>query len=190
MDIFSKISTFLYKSFRRKRTIKELQINELIKDAQVRLVGVDGEQLGLVSAKEANKIAEQQGLDLVKISPTAIPPVCKLMNYGKYKYELSKKEQEARKKQRESMSETKGMRLGLSIGEHDMNFKAKQVNEFLADGDKVKVTIRLRGRELSYSAKAIDIINKFATLIVENGTVETRPMLNGFIVLMMLAPKK
>ena len=112
------------------------------------------------------------------------------MNYGKYKYELSKKEQEARKKQRESMTETKGMRLGLSIGEHDMNFKAKQVNEFLASGDKVKVTIRLRGRELSYSAKAIAIMNKFAEKVAENGVVETRPMLNGYIVLMMLAPKK
>lgn len=143
-----------------------------------------------MSAREANIMAEQQQLDLVKISPTATPPVCKLMNYGKYKYELSKKEQEARKKQRESMSETKGMRLGLSIGDHDMNFKAKLVNEFLADGDKVKVTIRLRGRELSYSAKAIAIMNKFAELIAKNGTVETRPMLHGYIVLMMLAPKK
>jgi len=156
----------------------------------VRLVGENGEQLGIVSGKEANKIADESGLDLVKISPTANPPVCKLMNYGKYKYELSKKEQEARKKQRETMTEIKGMRLGLQIGEHDMNFKAKLVQGFLEDGDKVKVTIRLRGREMAYSGKAIESMLKFAELVKDYSVVEIRPALSGNIVLMILAPNK
>lgn len=139
---------------------------------------------------EANKIADDQNLDLVKISPTATPPVCKLMNYGKYKFELAKKEQEARKKQREKMVEIKGMRLSLGIGEHDMNFKAKQVNSFLADGDKVKVSIKLRGRERSFSDQAIETMLKFAELTSEYGSVENKPMVNDFMVLMFLTPKK
>jgi len=154
------------------------------------LVGENGEQLGLVSADKANKMAEEQGLDLVKINPTSVPPVCKLMNYGKYKYELGKKEQEARKKQRESMTEIKGMRLGLGIGEHDINFKAKQVMGFLGDGDKVKVTIRLKGRELNYVDQAIKTMIQFSELVAEKGTIENRPVLFGSIVAMVLIPKK
>jgi len=127
---------------------------------------------------------------LVKISPNATPPVCKLMDYGKYKYELAKKDQETRKKQRETRVEIKGMRLGLGIGEHDLNFKAKQVKGFLNDGDKVKVTIRLRGREMAYSNQAITTMNKFAELLVEDCVVENNAVLQGNIVSMILAPKK
>jgi translation initiation factor IF-3 len=176
--------------FRRNSTIKELQINEQIRDPQVRLVGEGGEQLGIMSAKQANALADEQGLDLVKISPNATPPVCKLMNYGKFKYEQAKKQQEARKKQRESMTEIKGMRLGLQIGEHDMNFKAKNVIGFLQDGDKVKVSIRLRGREMAYAGKAIDIMLKFADLVKEHAVIESRPMQSGYYVSMVLAPQK
>ena len=127
---------------------------------------------------------------MVKISPNATPPVCKLMDYGKYKYELAKKDQETRKKQRETRVEIKGMRLGLGIGEHDLNFKAKQVKGFLNDGDKVKVTIRLRGREMAYSNQAITTMNKFAELLVEDCVVENNAVLQGNIVSMILAPKK
>jgi len=112
------------------------------------------------------------------------------MDYGKYKYELAKKDQEARKKQRETRVEIKGMRLGLGIGEHDLNFKAKQVKGFLADGDKVKVSIRLRGREMAYSNQAIATMNKFAELLVEDCIVENNAALQGNIVSMILAPKK
>jgi|LGVF01.2.fsa_nt_gb translation initiation factor IF-3 len=112
------------------------------------------------------------------------------MNYGKYKYELSKKQQEARKRQREKTVELKGMRLSLGIGEHDMAFKAKNVNSFLKDGDKVKLSIRLRGRERAFASKAFETMNKFFELIAENGVIEKRPMLNGYMVIMIIAPKK
>lgn len=112
------------------------------------------------------------------------------MNYGKFKYEQAKKDQEQRKKQRESTTEIKGMRLGLQIGEHDMGFKSKQVIGFLQDGDKVKVTIRLRGREMAYSNKAIENMVKFAELVSEHSVIELKPALSGNIVSMVLAPKK
>ena len=185
-----KTPTFLVKKFRRNFIIKELQINDQIRSSQVRLIGKDGEQLGLLSAKEANRIADEQGLDLVEINPNGNPPVCKIMDYGKYKYELAQKEKEARKKQRESMTEIKGMRLGLGIGEHDLNFKAKQVIKFLKDGDKVKTTLRLRGRELSYANQAVETMNQFAELVAEYSVIEARPKLMGNIVSMVLAPKK
>lgn len=170
--------------------IKELQINDQIRDREIRLVGSKGEPLGVVPLAEGNRLADEQNLDLVKISPNAKPAVCKLMNYGKYKFEFSKKQKEARKKQREKMVELKGMRLSLGIGEHDMAFKAKQVISFLKDGDKIKVSIRLRGRERAYKLQSFDTMNRFAELIAEYGVIEKRPSLNGFMVLMFIAPKK
>lgn len=191
MDIFNiYIFYFETKNIWRVLIIKDLLINDQINFPEVRLVGNQAEQLGIVSSAEANRTADEQNLDLVLISPNAKPPVCKLMDYGKYKFELQKKQREAKKKQKEKMVELKGMRLGLNIGEHDMQFKAKTVIKFLQAGDKVKVSLRLRGRERAYSAKAIETMNKFAELLSEHSVVEKKPKLNGFIVLMFLAPKK
>lgn len=134
--------------------------------------------------------AESEGLDLVMISPNAKPPVCKIMDYGKYKFEYQKKQKEARKKQKEKTVELKGMRLSLGIGEHDMEFKAKTVNKFLLAGNKVKVSIRLRGRERAYKSQGYDTMNRFAELVSEAGVIEKKPMLNGYMILMFLAPKK
>jgi len=125
-----------------------------------------------MSSYEAKNLAEKEQLDLVKISPKAKPPVCKLMNYGKFKYEQSKKKQEARKKQRENKVDIKGMRLGLNIGEHDLNFKAKKVRGFLKDGDKVKVSIRLRGREMNHSKDAVDTMKQFAEMLSDVAEIE------------------
>jgi translation initiation factor IF-3 len=143
-----------------------------------------------MSSYEAKNLAEKEQLDLVKISPKAKPPVCKLMNYGKFKYEQSKKKQEARKKQRENKVDIKGMRLGLNIGEHDLNFKAKKVRGFLKDGDKVKVSIRLRGREMNHSKDAVDTMKQFAEMLSDVAEIESRPRQHGYLVIMVLTPKK
>ena len=126
--------------------ITELMINEQIRDKEVRLIGEDGEQLGIVSSKEAQALADEKKLDLVKIAPTAKPPVCRIMDYGKFKFDQAKKEKEARKKQK--TIDTKELRLSPNIDTHDIQVKVKKAIEFLKDGDKVKVSIRFRGREM------------------------------------------
>ena len=123
-------------------------INEQIRDREVRLIGADGEQLGIVSSREAQKIADEAGLDLVKIAPNAKPPVCKIIDYGKYRYELARKEKEAKKKQK--TMEVKEVRLSPNIDKNDLNTKANQARKFLSKGDKVKVTLRFRGREMAH----------------------------------------
>ena len=134
---------------RRCCIIKELQINEEIRDKEVRLIDVDGTQLGIVATRKAIEIAEERKLDLVKVAPTANPPVCRVMDYGKYKYELAKKEKEARKNQK--VINIKEIRLTPNIEAHDLNVKARTATRFLESGDKVKVSVRFRGREMGHT---------------------------------------
>lgn len=166
----------------------EHQINEEIRDKEVRLVADDGEQLGIVPFKEALDIAVQRGMDLVKIAPQAQPPVCRIMDYGKFRFEQAKREKEARKNQR--IVEIKEIRLtpGIDIG--DLTTKVKNACKFLKGGDKVKVSVRFRGREVTHSSLGLELLQRFAELCVEFGTVEKQPKLEGRQMHMFLAPKK
>lgn len=166
---------------------KELQINEQIRDEQIRLIGADGGQMGLMSAREAQKIADEAGLDLVKIAPTATPPVCRVMDYGKYRFEQAKKEKEARKNQRGI--EIKEIRLGLNIDIGDFNTKLKHAARFIEDGNKVKVSIRFRGREMGHPEKGHDCMARFAEACQEFAVVEKPAKMEGRNMLMFLAPK-
>ena len=162
-------------------------INEQIKDKEVRLIGPDGEQLGIVSSREALKRAEEAELDLVKIAPKAKPPVCKIIDYGKYRYELQKKEKEARKKQK--ITQIKEIRVSTFIEGHDLQVKAKNAAKFLRDGDKVKVSLRFKGREKGYASVGQQVMEQFAQDISEVGVVEKKPQLEGRNMTMVLAPK-
>ena len=173
--------------FRRCNTITELMINEQIRDREVRLIDETGQQLGVVSAKEAQKIADEKHLDLVKIAPTAKPPVCKIMDYGKYRFDQAKKEKEARKKQK--TVDIKELRLSPSIDTHDVQVKVKKAIEFLKNGDKVKISIRLRGREIGHSKTAVTIMEDFAKEIAEYGVVDKAPKMEARSLVMFLAPK-
>ncbi|WP_330571390.1 translation initiation factor IF-3 [Serpentinicella alkaliphila] len=162
-------------------------MNEEIRDKEVRLVDTEGEQLGIMSAKEAQKLANAKNLDLVKIAPKANPPVCKIMDYGKYKYELAKKEKEAKKNQKVTV--VKEVRLSANIEKHDLEVKANQAVKFLKNGDKVKVTLRFRGRELSNINLNKAVIDEFKELLIEYSTVEKEAKLEGKQMIMVLAPK-
>ena len=152
-----------------------------------RLFDEIGEQLGIVSSREAQKIADERKLDLVKIAPTAKPPVCRIMDYGKYKFDQAKKEKEARKKQK--TVDVKELRLSPSIDTHDVQVKVKKANEFLKDGDKVKISIRFRGREIGHSKVGMQIMEDFAKATEEFGTVDKQPKMEGKSLVMFLAPK-
>ena len=165
----------------------DLMINEEIRDREVRLIDENGEQLGIVSSREAQKIADERKLDLVKIAPTAKPPVCRIMDYGKYKFDQAKKEKEARKKQK--TVDVKELRLSPSIDTHDVQVKVKKANEFLKDGDKVKISIRFRGREIGHSKVGMQIMEDFAKATEEFGTVDKQPKMEGKSLVMFLAPK-
>ncbi|HZK37767.1 MAG TPA: translation initiation factor IF-3 [Clostridia bacterium] len=169
------------------KEINDQQINEDIRDKEIRLIDPDGEQLGIMSAREAQKIANSRNLDLVKIAPKAKPPVCKIMDYGKYKYETAKREKEARKNQK--VVDVKEIRLSANIEAHDLNVKANQAGRFLKNGDKVKVSLRFRGRELSNTSKGQSVIREFAALLDEVGAVEREARLEGRQLIMILAPK-
>jgi len=162
-------------------------INEQIRDKEIRLIGNQGEQIGIVSAREAQKIADEQRLDLVKISPNAKPPVCKIMDYSKYKFDLAKKEKEARKKQK--TISIKELRLSPNIDTHDIEVKVKKAIEFLKDGNKVKISIRFRGRELARTDVAVGIMEDFAAKVSEYGSVEKAPKMDARTMAMFLAPK-
>ena len=162
-------------------------INEQIRDKEVRLISADGEQLGIMSSRDAMKLAQEAELDLVKIAPTAKPPVCKIIDYGKYRYELARKEKEARKKQK--TVDVKELRLSPSIDTHDVQVKVKKANEFLKDGDKVKISIRFRGREIGHSKVGMQIMEDFAKATEEFGTVDKQPKMEGKSLVMFLAPK-
>ena len=167
--------------------INEPMINEEIRDREVRVISADGTQLGVMATRAAIELAEQQGLDLVKIVPTAQPPVCKLMDYDKHRYEQSKRERELRKNQR--IVTLKEVQLSATIEENDVQTKFKNAVKFLEDGDKVKVSIRFRGRQIAHSDIGLKIMQDFATRIADYGTVERRPLLEGRHMIMILAPK-
>ena len=166
----------------------EHQINEEIRDKEVRLISNDGEQHGIVAIQKAQEIAVEKGMDLVKIAPQAKPPVCKIMDYGKFRFEQAKREKEARKNQR--VVEIKEIRLTPNIDIGDLNTKVKNACRFLKDGDKVKVSVRFRGREVTHSSLGQDLLHRFAELCSECSTVEKQPKLEGRQMLMFLAPAK
>lgn len=166
----------------------EHQINEEIRDKEVRLIGDDGEQLGILPIQQAQDIAVEKGMDLVKIAPQAKPPVCKIMDYGKFRFEQAKREKEARKNQR--VVEIKEIRLTPNIDIGDLNTKVKNACRFLQDGNKVKVSVRFRGREVTHASLSQDLLHRFAELCSECSTVEKQPKLEGRQMLMFLAPAK
>lgn len=168
--------------------IKDLLINDQIRAQSVRLVGENGEQLGIMSLQEAKNIADQNDLDLVAISPNANPCVCKIMNYGKFKYAQEKKEKEAKSKQK--VVEIKTIRFGLNISEHDTAYRAKQAQEFLSKGNKVKCNMRLSGRENAYADKGMETLKQFAEKMSEFAVIEKAPFKEGRFINMILAPKK
>lgn len=163
-------------------------INEQIRDREVRLVGSNGEQLGIMSAREAMKLAEEAELDLVKIAPNAKPPVCKIIDYGKYRYELARKEKEAKKKQK--TVEVKEVRLSPNIEANDLNTKMNAARKFLEKGNKVKVTLRFRGREMAHMNASRHILTDFAAQLEDIASVEKTPKQEGRSISMVLAEKK
>lgn len=163
-------------------------LNENIRDKEVRLIDADGTMLGVMSAKEAQKLAFSKELDLVKISPQAVPPVCKIMDYGKHAFEMDKKQKEARKNQK--VVSVKEVRLSATIEDHDFNFKVKNAQGFLKDGAKVKVSIRFKGREMRYTAVGNSVLNKFAEAVEDAGTMERMPKLEGRTLSIMVVPKQ
>ena len=171
-----------------KNISKDFSINEEIREKEVRLIGNDGEQLGVVSSNEARRLAEESDLDLVMISPNAKPPVCKIMDYGKFVYEQSKKEKEAKKKQK--VISIKEIRVSLTIEEHDIDIKAKNARKFLLDGDKVKITVRFRGREMELGHIAERILNNFTTKLEDVSIIEKKPKREGRSMTLVLGPKK
>ncbi|MFI3140954.1 MAG: translation initiation factor IF-3 [Clostridia bacterium] len=166
--------------------IKEMQINEEIRDKEIRVVLNDGEPLGIISLAEAMKIAEEKNLDLVKIAPQATPPVCKIMDYGKYRFEQAKREKEARKNQH--VVEIKEIRLSLNIDTHDFETKVNHARRFLTAGNKVKVSIRFRGRELAHTRNGLVTMKNFADACQEFSNVEKAAKLEGKSMMMFLSP--
>lgn len=165
----------------------EQQVNEQIREAEVRLVGEDGEQLGVMSSQAAQKLADEADLDLVNISPKAKPPVCKLMDYGKYKFEQGKRQKEAKKNQK--VITLKEMRLSATIDKHDMEVKAKNVKKFLEAGDKVKISIRFRGRQLAHTDQGRQVMTMFLEILGDVAMVEKNAKMEGRSMFMILAPK-
>lgn len=165
----------------------EHELNEEIRDKEIRLIGDDGEQMGIMSPAEALHIAEEKGLDLVKMSPQAVPPVCKLMNYGKYRFERNKKEKEARKNQH--VVEIKEIRMSPGIDVGDFNTKLKNAQKFLADGNRVKVSVRFRGREMAHTNLGEKLLMDFAAACTDVAAMEKNPKLEGRFMSIFLTPK-
>lgn len=163
-------------------------INERVRDKEVRVIGQDGEQLGIMSSREAMKLAREADLDLVKIAPTAKPPVCKIIDYGKYRYEMARKEKEAKKKQR--TMEIKEVRLSPNIDTNDLNTKANQARKFLSKGDKVKVTLRFRGREMAHVNYSKQILDSFIEKLEDIAVVDKKPKMEGRSMVMFLSEKR
>ena len=163
------------------------QLNEEIRDKEIRVIGSDGAQLGIMSAERANEMAEEQGFDLVKISPNAVPPVCKIMDYSKFCFDQKKREKEARKNQR--VVEIKEIRMSPSIDTNDLNTKIKNAMKFLKEGNRVKVSVRFRGREMAHTNLGEKLLMDFAEACSELATMEKNPKMEGRFMGMFLAPK-
>ena len=163
-------------------------INEQIRDREVRVIGEEGQQLGVMPPKEAMKLAKEANVDLVKIAPSANPPVCKLVNYGKYRYELARKEKEAKKKQK--TIDVKEVRLSPNIDTNDLNTKVNAARKFLTKGDRVKVTLRFRGREMAHMASSRHVLDDFAKQLADVATVEKAPKVEGRSMTMFLTEKR
>ena len=170
------------------KTISELFINEQIRDKEVRVIGEDGEQLGVMDIAEARRLADEAGVDLVKIAPNAKPPVCKIIDYGKFKYEQTRKEKEAKKKQK--VVEIKEIRLSPNIDVNDLNTKTQNAKKFLEKGNRVKVTLRFRGREMAHMAQSKHILDDFAEALADVAVVDKEPKIEGRAMTMFLAEKK
>ena len=183
--LVTKVNFFIiWRCFNIKQ---ELPINGQIREKEVQLIGVNGEKVGIVSTKEALEIAERENLDLVLVAPNGNPPVCKIMNYGKYKFEQAKKEKEAKKKQK--VLEIKELRVTPNIEEHDFGFKSKNARKFLEDGNKVKITVRFRGREVNNTKAGEAVLNKFIGALEDISIVERKPKLEGRNMFIILAKK-
>lgn len=163
-------------------------MNDEIRDREIRLIDTDGSMLGVMTLSRAKELVNEKNLDLVKIVPNSVPPVCKIMDYGKHMFEKSKMEKEARKKQK--VISIKEVRLTAKIEEHDFDFKVKNAQKFLQDGDKVKVCIRFRGREMRYTVAGKEVLARFANAVQDSGIIEKQPMLEGRNMAMILSPKK
>ena len=169
-------------------TISELMLNEQIRDKEVRLIGENGEQLGIMSSRAALKLAKEAELDLVKIAPNAQPPVCKIIDYGKYRYEQARREKEAKKKQK--VIEIKEVRLSPNIDENDLNTKINAARKFIQKGDRVKVTLRFRGREMSHMAQSKHILDEFAEKLADVAVVEKPAKVEGRSLTLILSEKR
>lgn len=172
----------------RCKAISDLLINEQIRDKEVRVIGEAGEQLGIMSVKEAMRLADEAGVDLVKIAPTAKPPVCKIVDYGKFKYEQTRKEKEAKKKQK--VIEIKEIRLSPNIDTNDLNTKMNAARKFITKGDKVKITLRFRGREMAHMNNSKYILDDFAKNLEDIAVIEKAPKVEGRSMTMFLAEKR
>ena len=179
---------FLFYFLWREPAISELFINEQIRDKEIRLIGESGEQLGIMSSREALKLAEEAGLDLVKIAPTAKPPVCKIVDYGKYRYELARKEKDAKRKQK--VIEVKEIRMSPNIDTNDLNTKVGAARKFLEKGNRVKVTLRFRGREMAHMSSSKHILDDFAQMLSDIAVVEKMPKVEGRSMIMFLTVKR
>ena len=179
---------FLFYFLWREPAISELFINEQIRDKEIRLIGESGEQIGIMSSREALKLAEEAGLDLVKIAPTAKPPVCKIVDYGKYKYEQVRKEKEAKKKQK--VIDIKEIRLSPNIDTNDLNTKIGAARKFLTKGDRVKITLRFRGREMAHMNNSKHILDDIAQSLSDIAVVEKAPKVEGRSMTMFLTEKR
>jgi len=180
-------TVFTYYGWRWRHISKDLRINEEIRVREVRLVGETGEQFGIYSIKDALREGMEKGLDLVEVAPNAKPPVCRLMDYGKYRYEQSKRERESRKKQK--IITVKEVKIRPKIDDHDLEFKTKNAERFLKEGDKVKVTVMFRGREITRPALGKALCERMAELLKDTANVEKEAKLEGRNMIMILAPK-
>ena len=188
MDSYAIHFFFAFIFLWRCTTISGLFINEQIRDKEIRLIGENGEQLGIMSPRDAMKMAEEAGLDLVKIAPTAKPPVCKIVDYGKYKYEQVRREKEAKKKQH--VIEVKEIRLSPNIDTNDLNTKINNARKFLTKGDKVKITLRFRGREMAHMNQSKHILDDFAQALSDVAVIEKAPKVEGRSMTMFLTEKR
>ena len=172
----------------RCQTISDYFVNEQIRDKEVRVIGENGEQLGIMSSKEAYMLAKEADLDLIKIAPTAKPPVCKIADFGKFRYEQTRREKEAKKKQK--VTEVKEIRLSPNIDDNDLTTKANQARKFLEHGDKVKASLKFRGREMAHMANGKEILDHFAELLADVAVIDKAAKLEGRNMIMFLTQKK